>query len=221
MFFKKIIVQTMKKTIFIIVSFSVICGNLFSQTDRKLSEDEKQVFEQKMIEHSKKIKTLQCAFAQEKTSDLVSEKALAKGVLLCQLPSMLRWERTEPTPLTLILNENDAVLFDKHGKKTGNEKMLEQVGGILISMVDGTGITQNELFSSEFHEIDDTQILIILTPVEKHVKDFCNKIELRIDRKTMLGNHITLEKRSGDKMIILLTDIILNAEIPQNKFVIK
>ena len=211
----------MKKTICITILFSICCGSIFSQDSRKLNESEKQVFEQKIIEQSKTIQTLQCAFVQEKISELVTEKAVAKGIMLYQLPSMLRWEYTEPTPSTLILNGNDAVLLDKNGNKAGNEKMLKQLGGIIISMINGNGIAQNKQFSSEFYEIDNAQMLVVLTPVQKRLKDFYDKIELKIELKTMLANGITLYEKSGDKMVISLKNTVLNAEIPQNKFEIQ
>ena len=211
----------MKKIIFITILFLVIRGNVFSQTGRKLTENEKQVFEQKIIEQSKKIQTLQCSFVQEKISTLVSEKAVTKGIMLYQSPSMLRWEYTEPTSSTLILNGNNAVLLDKNGAKAGNKKMLKQLGDIIISMINGNGIAQNRQFSSEFYEISSSQMLVVLMPVQKRLKDFYNKIELIIDLKTMLADNITLDEKTGDNTVILLTNKGLNVDISQNKFEIK
>jgi outer membrane lipoprotein-sorting protein len=203
----------------LLVMFLMSVVNFMAQ--KPVSEERRQLFGNQITEASKKIQTLQCSFIQEKTSALVSEKAVAKGILLYQSPSMLRWEYTEPTPSTLILNGNDAVLLDKNDKKVGNEKMLRQLGGIIISMINGNGIAQNKQFSSEFYEIDGAQMLIVLTPIQKRLKDFYNKIELRIDLKTMLADNITLDEKSGDKTIIFLTNKVLNSEIPQSKFAIK
>ena len=208
----------MKKIIYITILFSLVCGTVFSQEDKKLSDEKKQDFEQKIMEQSKDIKTLQCAFVQEKTSKLVSEKAVAKGVMFYQSPGMLRWEYVEPTPSTLILNRNNAALLDRNGKKTGNEKMLKQLGGIIISMINGNGITQNKQFTSELYEIDAAQMLVVLTPVQKRLSDFYNDIKLRINTKTMLATSITLDEKSGDKTVISLVNVKLNSEIPQDKF---
>ena len=200
----------------LLVMFLMPVMNFMAQ--KPVSEERKQLFLNQITEESKKIKTLQCAFVQEKTSSLISEKAVAKGILLYQSSSMLRWEYTEPTPSSLILNGNNAILLDKNGKKLGNEKMLKQLGSIIISMINGNGIVQNKQFSSEFYEIDNTQILVVLTPVQKRLKDFYSTIELKIDLKTMLANNITLNEKAGDKTIIFLTDKVLNSEIPQSKF---
>ncbi|MDR1543578.1 MAG: outer membrane lipoprotein carrier protein LolA [Prevotellaceae bacterium] len=208
----------MRKVIFITILFSVICGNVFSQTGRKLSESEKQVFEQKMIAQSKKIKTLQCNFTQTKTSSLVTEKATAKGILLYHSPSALRWEYTEPTPSTLILNGDNATLLNKDGKKAGNEKMFKQLGGLIINAINGESLQNSKQFSTEIYEIFNSQILVVLTPVQKRLKEFYSTIELKIDAKTLLANEINLNEKSGDKTVISLTNKELNKEISQKKF---
>jgi len=210
----------MKKIALTTFLFITICGNIFSQTGRKLNESEKQEFEQKIIEHSGKIQTLQCSFVQEKTSTLVTEKTIAKGILLYQSPNMLRWEYTEPKPSTLILNGNNAVLLNKDGKRMGNERMLKQLGGIIISMINGEGIRQNKQFSSEIFDAGNKEIRIILTPIQKRLKDFYSNIELKIDPATLLANKIILNEKSGDNTVILLANKELNKEIPLSKFAI-
>ena len=211
----------MKKVFCITILFSTICGNIFSQIDRKLSESEKQVFEQKMIEASSKIQTLQCSFIQEKISTLVSEKAVAKGVLLYQTSNRLRWEYTEPKPSTLILNGNNAILLNQDGRRVGNERLMKQLGGIIISMINGEGILQNKQFSSEIFDTGSKEIRIVLTPIQKRLKEFYSNIELKIDTKTLLANEIILNEKSGDKTVILLTNKELNKEILPDKFAIK
>jgi hypothetical protein len=119
------------------------------------------------------------------------------------------------------LNGNDAVLLDKDGNKIGSESMLKQLGGIIISMINGNGIAQNRQFSSEFYEINNSQMLVVLTPVQRRLRDFYNKIELKINLNTMLADEITLDEKSGDKMVIFLTNKSLNSEILQSEFAIK
>ena len=207
----------MRKTIFITILFSVICGNIFSQTGRKLSESEKSVFEQKMIERLKEIETLQCDFKQEKTSSLVTVKAESNGILLYQNPSKLRWEYLNPTPSTLIVNANNAVLLDKDGNKTGNNKMTKQLGGLIISLMNGDGIKDSKKFSTEVFETDN-QLCIIFSPMQKQLKDYFKSIELKLDKNTLLSPEIVMNEKSGDKTVIYMNEKILNKEIPQSKF---
>ena len=210
----------MKKIFFTFLLFA-ICINGFSQNRRQLSESEAQVFQQKMVEHSRSIQTLRCTFVQERTSTIVSGTAVTRGTMLYRTPSMLRWEYAEPTPSTLILNGNNATLLDQNGNRMGNERMLRQLGGIIISMINGTGITQNRQFSSRFYNVSQTETLVVLIPNQRRLQELYDKIELRVNSQTMLANTITLYEKNGDKTKITLANKILNAEIPQSKFAIQ
>ncbi|MDR0828647.1 MAG: outer membrane lipoprotein carrier protein LolA [Prevotellaceae bacterium] len=210
----------MSKNLTTTILFLMFCVNIFAQNGKKLSESEKAIFEQKMVEQSKKIETLQCNFVQEKTSVLVAQKAVSKGIMLYALPSKLRWEYTEPTPSTLILNGQNAALLDKNGQKIGNDKAIKPLGNIIISMINGDGIKNNRQFSTEIYETDK-HFLIILTPIQKRLKEFYKNIELKIDKHTFLASEITMNEKSGDKMVISLINKKLNEKIDVSKFVIK
>jgi outer membrane lipoprotein-sorting protein len=208
----------MRKSV-LIVCLLAFCANVFSQ--RQLSENEKAVFEQKIMAQSEKIETLQCAFVQEKTSALVAEKAVAKGVLLYQSSSALRWEYTEPTPSTLILNGNAAALLDKDGKKIGNDKLIKQLGNLIISVINGNGMKNSKQFSTALFETENHQILAALTPVQKRMKEFYQSIDLIIDPKTFLASEIILNEKTGDKTVIHLNNIKINERIDADKFAVK
>ena len=195
----------------------VICGNTFSQTGRKLNESEKSAFEQKMIDRLKEIETLQCDFVQEKTSALLAEKAKSNGILMYRYSTMLRWEYINPTPSTLILNGNNAVLLDKDGKKTGNSTMIKQLGGLIISLINGDGIKDRKKFSTEVFETDD-QFHIVFTPIQKRLQDYFKSIELKLEKNTLLSPEIVINEKSGDKTVIYMDEKIINKEIPQSKF---
>ena len=212
----------LKRKIFATVLFFLLWMSAFAQTGRKISENEKAALEKKMFQELQQVKTLQCNFVQEKSSSLVIDKAVAKGMMIYQAPSLFRWAYSEPTPSTLILSGNSAVLFDKNGERIGNEGMLRQLGTLIISMINGSSFTQqNRQFTAEFYERDNERLLVVLTPVQRRLRDLYNKIELHIDPKTMLANDITLYEKSGDMMVITMTNKVLNSDIPPNKFATK
>ena len=198
----------------------MFCGNTFSQTGRKLGESEKSAFEQKMIDRLKEIETLQCGFVQEKTSALVTKKAVSNGILQYQYPLMLRWEYVNPTPSILILNANNAALLDKDGKRTGNDKMIKQLGGLIMSLINGDGIKNSKQFSTEIFETGN-QFSIVLTPVQKRLQEYFKSIELKIDKNTLLSPEIVMNEKSGDKTVIYMNNKTLNKEISQSKFAVE
>jgi outer membrane lipoprotein carrier protein len=210
----------MKRKIVLFALFSVFCRTVFSQNGQNLSESERSVFVQKMIEQAQTISTLQCTFVQEKTSTLVVEKAVSKGILLYQSPSMLRWEYTSPVPSALILNGKDAVLLDKDGKRQNNANVLKQLGGIIISMINGESLRQNKQFSTEVFETE-RDFVAVLTPVQKRLQAYYKSIDLKLDKTTLLASEIVMHEKSGDKTVILLNDKTVNEKIDTNKFTVK
>jgi outer membrane lipoprotein carrier protein len=210
----------MKKTICITILFSVFCGNIFSQNEKKLDINDKKAFEEKMINRLKEIKTLQCDFVQEKTSSLVTGKAVSTGILLYQSPSKLRWEYLTPTPSTLILNGNKAALLNKDGSKIGNDRMTKQLGSLIISLINGDGIKNSKVFSTEVFETDN-QYRIQMTPVQKRLQVFYQSIDLIIDKVSFLSPSIIMNEKSGDKMIIYMNNKVLNKNISSSEFEIR
>ena len=183
--------------------------------------EQKQFLLEKIAESSKKIETLQCDFVQEKTSTLVTEKAVANGVLRYQSPLMLHWEYTTPAPSTLILSGNNAVLLNKDSEKVGDDKMIKQLGKLIISIINGDGIKNSKQFSTEIFELEGHQLLVILIPVQKRIKAFYTAIELKIDKNTFLASEIVMNEKSGDKITVFLSNKILNKEVSQSEFAIK
>lgn len=195
----------------------MFCEIGFSQTGRKLSENEKSAFEQKMVEQLKKVTTLECTMA------LTTGKSVMKGTMLYLSPSKMRWEIKTPTLSTLILNGPKSTLLDKNGSKVETEdaKKLKQLGNFIVMMISGRAISQqSKMFSPEFYELDATQMLIILTPINSRMKEMFSTIELRIDQKTMLTNSITMYEKSGEKSVVTVTNKVLNPQISQDKFMI-
>jgi outer membrane lipoprotein-sorting protein len=210
----------MKKGIGLFILFSVFCNTVFSQNVHCLNDSEKAIFEQKMLEQATKISTLQCSFVQEKFSTLITEKAVSKGILLYLSPSMLRWEYTMPTPSVLILNGKDAVLLDKDGKRQGNGHVLKQLGNMIISIINGESLRQSKQFSTKVFE-NEKDFVVVLTPIQKRLKEYYQSIELKLEKNTFLASEIAMREKSGDKTVIILNNKKINEEIDTDKFTVK
>ncbi|MDR2805233.1 MAG: outer membrane lipoprotein carrier protein LolA [Dysgonamonadaceae bacterium] len=185
-----------------------------------MNDSEKAIFEQKMLEQATKISTLQCSFVQEKFSTLITEKAVSKGILLYLSPSMLRWEYTMPTPSVLILNGKDAVLLDKDGKRQGNGHVLKQLGNMIISIINGESLRQSKQFSTKVFE-NEKDFVVVLTPIQKRLKEYYQSIELKLEKNTFLASEIAMREKSGDKTVIILNNKKINEEIDTDKFTVK
>lgn len=211
----------MNKIFTIIIYISIFSTTIFSQNDKKLTDSQRKLFEKQFVAKSKEISTLQCGFTQTKTSTLVSQSAVSKGSMLYKNPSMLVWEYTQPTKSTLVVNGKSARLIDEKGKSIGNERVLKQLGELIINMINGNSITDNKMFSSEIFETKNNQILVELKPVPKRLKDYYNLIKIKIERNTLMASEIIMEEKSGDSTIIAFNNLEMNKVIEDSKFKVK
>jgi len=135
-----------------------------------------------------------------------------------QAPSTLRWECTEPQPSILVINGDITAMVDKDGKIVGDGRVFKQIGDIIISMINGNIIVQKDKFTSEYYELENAQMRIVMTPVHKRLKSLFHKIELNLDMKTMFANEITLDEKTGNKTVITLLNKVLNPALQSGKF---
>ena len=169
---------------------------------------------------SQKIKTLQCNFTQEKSSTLVQDKAISKGVMYYQMPNSLRWEYSSPTPSTLIIHKNSASFIDNKGVVSNNAKMFKHLGDLIMNTINGSSFADEKSFKVNYY-INNKQkdaILVVLTPQDKRLKEIFNTIQIKIDKSDYLAKEIVMEEKSGDKTTIILEGKKLNQAIEQGKF---
>ena len=88
-------------------------------------------------------------------------------------------------------------------------------------MINGNSIVDNKLFTTEIFEIANNQILVVLTPQQRRLKDFYSTIKIKVDRNTLIATEISMDEKSGDNTVVSFTNIQLNKDIPTSKFKIK
>ena len=175
---------------------------------------------QKITSASQKITSLQCNFVQEKTSVLLTEKAISKGLLFYKKPNLLRWEYTSPTKLVLVLNAENVYLKNEQGTTSNSNKLFKQLGGLIISTINGDALADNENFRAEYYFSTKEKgfLWIKLIPVSKRIKDMYLSVWIKMDTVKYLASEIIMEEKSGDKTTIILTEHKLNTEISSKQF---
>ena len=166
----------MKRILVLTIYILLVITSLQAQGTRKFTESQKQVFEKQFIDKSRSISTLQSAFIQTKTSTMVSQSAVSKGNMYYRNPSMLIWEYTSPSKSSLIVDGRSTRLLDENGNIVGNKNVSKQLGSLIINMINGNSIVDNKLFTTEIFEIANNQILVVLTPQQRRLKDFYSTI---------------------------------------------
>jgi outer membrane lipoprotein carrier protein len=176
--------------------------------------------EKKITMASRKLSSLQCKFIQKKTSTLLKEQAVSKGLLFYKSPNSLRWEYTEPNTFVLVFLNGNVFLKDEKGTISNPNRILKQLGDFIVSTINGNGLIENGSFKIDYYvnEKDKTHVWIKLTPIAKRLKDMYSSIQIKIDTADCLASEIIMEEISGDKTEIIFVDKKINADIPLNRF---
>jgi outer membrane lipoprotein-sorting protein len=176
--------------------------------------------ETKIKTASQNISSMQCKFVQKKTSTLLSEQAVSKGLLFYKSPNSLRWQYTEPNPLVLIFHRDNVCMQDEKGKFVSANKMLKQLGNFIISNINGNSLVENGNFKIDYYsnEKDKTTVWIKLTPVARRLKEMYTSIQIKISTADYLAMEIIMEEISGDKTTISFFDKKINNTISDNQF---
>ena len=127
---------------------------------------------------------------------------------------MLIWEYTSPSKSSLIVDGRSTRLLDENGNIVGNKNVSKQLGSLIINMINGNSIVDNKLFTTEIFEIANNQILVVLTPQQRRLKDFYSTIKIKVDRNTLIATEISMDEKSGDNTVVSFTNIQLNKDIP-------
>ena len=183
------------ETIKILFSFfflSLIINSFAQKNDFVLvtNNETKTFIKNKILSESKKITSLQCSFVQKKKSTLFSEKAISKGIMLYKAPNALRWEYVFPNKIALILNENDVFFVNESREISNSNKMLKQLGSLIISTINGEALDDTKKFKADYFKDNKNSnlVLIKLTPVLARLKDMFTSIRIIIDTSDYLGN---------------------------------
>jgi outer membrane lipoprotein-sorting protein len=171
---------------------------------------------------SQKVSSLQCRFIQKKTSTLLKEESVSKGLLFYKTPNSLRWEYTEPTAFVLVFHNETVSVKDEKGMVSNPNKMLKQLGNFIVSTINGDGLIENGSFKADYYanDKDKTHVWIRLTPVAKRLKEMYSSIQIKVSTTDYLASELIMEETTGDKTTITFVDKKINTDISSNQFML-
>lgn len=178
-------------------------------------------FKKKFVEESGKIQSIKSDFEQEKELTILSEKIISKGIFRFKRSNKIRIEYNTPFFYLMIINGDALTIKDDDNETTLNvrsNKLFQQVNNIMVESVNGT-IIDNEDFSVKVFESKDSY-LMEMTPNDKTLKGFFNKILILADRSTFSVSQITMDETSGDKTLIKFINRELNTQLPDEVFTV-
>lgn len=189
-----------------------------AQADKILTEEEyKSVADKVVLAHSNLL-CLQADFVQERTSAVFAEPVVQKGKMYFKSPDKLRWEYTEPQPIIIIFNQGKSLLKTATGQVDAPNKMIDELGKMIISTVNGDNFIDNKNFTLEYIKNENGGIDAVLTPKSRKIKALYGKIVVRLDAESFLADEVVMEEANGDSTKIMFTNEKVNTEILDDVF---
>ncbi|MDD2595878.1 MAG: outer membrane lipoprotein carrier protein LolA [Bacteroidales bacterium] len=169
---------------------------------------------------SKEMTSLQCSFTQKKQVSIIDEVITSSGVLYYLRDTKLCWEYKKPYSYKFIMNGDKVML--KSGNTvnvfdTKSNKMFSQISKLIISGVDGSGISDKTRFDVSF-ATKGKDVVVTLVPKTKDIKKMFSEVLLHFDVQGYFIKEIEMIEPSGDKTDIILTDRIINKSIDEKVF---
>jgi outer membrane lipoprotein-sorting protein len=134
----------------------------------------------------------------------------------------VRWEYTEPYKYIIVLANNKVQIKDEEKKSEydmASNKSFKQINDMMIQLVQGT-VFNSGMYSFQFKENAQTYF-IELTPIDKKLKTYFQKINLFFDKITFDVTQMKMIEVGGDYTTIKFSNKKLNQPIAADKFILK
>ena len=208
----------MKSTLLLslFLGFSML-SNAQANTDIPVNDPAK-IIEQVSI-FSQKTTSLMADFIQVKDMSFLEEKVTSSGKFYFEKEKKLRWEYSEPFSYAIILNGERIRLIDEGKKKdfdAGSNRMFLEISNVMTGMVNGTLLSSDQ-FSTTWFEAPG-YYLARLVPAGTEMKDYLERIELKLNKTDYSVEELKMFEKSGDFTQIMFRNKKLNETIPADIF---
>jgi len=210
----------MKKKTILLVLFALLSVSVGAQNVKPLTETESKKVVAELTEAAASMQTLQCRFVQEKTSSMLAEPSIAKGIMHYAAPDRMRWEYTEPYTFALVVNGERIVKVTDGKAETVDAKsgrMYQGMVGLIMGSASGKKLFDTSVFDVVMYD-DDTFWRAEMTPKRRDMKRMFSQLVFRFDKKTNGISRVEFNDAGGDVTSIRFEDIKLNEAIGEKVF---
>ncbi len=210
----------MKRIILVIALALMASGVAPAQTaaGTEITGEQKNALVTAIDKAHRQLGTLSANFTQEKTSALFTDKVVQKGKLMYKSPKQLRWEYTSPKAMTVIFSNGKVTLVTDKGAAANPNKMLSEMGNLIINTINGTFLKDNPDFSAKYYKDKSGNVTAVLTPLSKRIKTYYQNISITLNGSSHLADRVTLNEASGDVTTIIFSDKRTNPPLSDTLF---
>lgn len=205
----------MKKLIVVLVA---LCLG-FSTLSAQQKVDEVRV-RQQIDAVASSMRTMQCDFVQTKYLKMLNDKMVSKGKMYYQQSNKLRWEYVSPYTYTFVLNGSKVLLGRDNRNDVINvnqSKFFKEIARIMMNSVVGKCLMDTKDFKVSILGYP-TEYVATLYPQQKQMRQMFQKIVLHFSKQKSMVSMVELVEKKGDKTIIELKNVRVNAPVNAKVF---
>lgn len=193
-----------KKTIRHAARIVLLCmlwpGGVFAQGFKATATPE-MVFSE-LRKNAAGVSSIQADFTEIRHASYLKEPQKSAGRFVYQKKNKMRWEQKVPSSYIILIDDNSLRVAEN-----GTEKNMKAAGGMagmvremLLMMVNGD-FQSNKGFEKKVFE-NNTEYQIVLTPVERRLKQRYDRLELNFLKSTLSLKQLAFFEKGGDKQLM-------------------
>lgn len=197
----------------IVVLFSL---PVLGQDFKPVQNSEKVVAE--LRKTSQATQSIQADFREEKQVSFLKETKKSSGVFFYKKEDQMRWEQTDPYLYVILIDKDKLRVKDGAKEKdmsTAN-RMAGRIKEMMLGMVNGS-FDKNTSFTTACMENEESY-LVVLTPVNRRMKNIYEKINLTFSKKTQRLKELAFFEKNGDKSTMKFFNEKFNQTIDDKLF---
>lgn len=162
--------------------------------------------------------SIQASFTEEKYLAVLKEPEKSSGLFYYQQKDKMRWEQRMPSKYIILINGDQLRVQEGNKEKNVGQagRMAAQIKELMIGLVNGD-FQQNKGFSSAVLE-DGSEYQIVLTPVNRRLKNIYAKIVMNFPKSSLRLKELTFFEKGGDRSIMKFQQEKFNQPIADHLF---
>ena len=207
----------MKKWLFSIVLFTW-AG--FASAQVQLSVEQQKELISSVTKITSSMQTMKCNFIQQKTTAMLMEPTVSKGVMYYVSPDKMRWEYIEPYSFALVFN-GEKIIRIREGKaevlEANQGKMYKSLADLMIGCVLGNKLFDTSAFDMVFYD-EGSFWKMEMTPKRRDMKRMINQLVFCFDKTKSIVSQVEYIESNGDTTMIRFEDVQMNEIVETSLF---
>lgn len=169
----------------------------------------------------RKLRTLEASFVQRQESSMLLLPEESAGTFSYSAPDRVRWEYTSPNPISVVIDGEEMTTWYRdldRAEKLEIGRYSAQVfkylgaSGSLEKLLDYFTVT------ARFPEAPDEPYSLVLDPRYERIAKRLDSMTIWIDRERFLPVRLRYAAADGDVTEYRFEDLVVNGEIPAERF---